>query len=58
MKKDSPAIFRLASKRAGLEASPERCLFVGEDAAERAFAAQAGMKIAASVAAAAQALTN
>ena len=57
MKKDSPVIFRLACQRTGLEAAPERCLFVGEDADERAFAAQAGMRVAASVAAAAKALT-
>jgi FMN phosphatase YigB (HAD superfamily) len=38
--KDSPAIFLLAADRAGAE--PGRCMFVGENAAERDFAEQAG----------------
>jgi hypothetical protein len=33
--KDSPVIFRLAAKRAGLTNTPLRCMFVGEDAGER-----------------------
>jgi beta-phosphoglucomutase-like phosphatase (HAD superfamily) len=40
LKKDSPRIFRLAAARAAVP--PDQCLFVGEDAAERAFARQAG----------------
>lgn len=56
LEKNSPEIFRLACKRAGLEASPQQCLFVGENSSERAFASQAGMEVAASVAAAAQVL--
>jgi len=45
-KKTSDAIFRRAAKRAGLAASPERCLYVGEDPAERNFAAAAGFRVA------------
>jgi Zn-dependent M28 family amino/carboxypeptidase len=41
--KDSPRIFTRAAELAGLAASPQRCLFVGEDSAERAFALAAGM---------------
>jgi hypothetical protein len=40
LRKDSPKIFRLAAERAGK--SPRRCMFVGEDPTERAFAEQAG----------------
>jgi beta-phosphoglucomutase-like phosphatase (HAD superfamily) len=40
LKKDSPKIFRLAAARAAVP--PDQCLFIGEDAAERAFARQAG----------------
>jgi haloacid dehalogenase-like hydrolase len=40
LRKDSPKIFRLAADRAG--EPPRRCIFVGEDPAERAFAEQAG----------------
>jgi len=39
LRKDSPQIFLLAAARAHV--SPQECLFVGEDAAERAFARQA-----------------
>ncbi|HEX2080133.1 MAG TPA: HAD family hydrolase, partial [Longimicrobium sp.] len=46
MTKDSPEIFRLAAARAGAEGNPERCVFVGEDSTERAFAVQAGMRVA------------
>jgi hypothetical protein len=45
MSKDSPRIFLLAAERAGESAS--RCMFVGEDPAERAFAEQAGSMTAA-----------
>lgn len=45
LRKDSPAIFQLAARKAGLEASPEQCLFVGENAEERAFALQAGWQV-------------
>ena len=44
--KDSPKIFRLAAERAGLQANPDACFFVGEDARERSFAAQAGFRVA------------
>ena len=44
--KNSPQIFRLACKRAGVQ--PEHCTFVGEDLGERAFAAEAGLQVAAS----------
>lgn len=44
--KNSPEIFRLAAKMAGFAGEPHRCLFVGEDARERAFAAQAGFRVA------------
>jgi Peptidase family M28 len=43
LKKDSPAIFRQASKIARVR--PQRCMFVGEDATERAFAAESGMGV-------------
>jgi len=46
MEKDSPEIFRLACRRAGLDARPERCLFVGDDERERQFASEAGMQVA------------
>src|SRR5258708_21295972 len=42
--KDSPRIFTKAAELAGLAASPQRCLFVGEDSSERAFALSAGMR--------------
>ena len=38
LKKDSPKIFRLACRQAGFGDAPQRCLFVGESSAERAFA--------------------
>jgi len=41
--KSQPAFFRLARDRAGLPA--DRCLFVGEDAGERAVAASAGLLV-------------
>ena len=44
LRKDSPAIFRLAAARAGVTAG--ECVFVGENAAERGFARQAGMAAA------------
>jgi bacterial leucyl aminopeptidase len=57
MLKDSPEIFLLACRRAGLEGKARRGLFVGESESERKFASEAGMQVAASPAAAAQALT-
>src|SRR5262249_44302100 len=45
LEKNSPEIFRLATSRAGLAATPQLCLFVGESAHERDFAAQAGMEV-------------
>lgn len=44
--KTSSAIFRRAARQADLVASPERCLYVGEDPAERDFAAAAGLRVA------------
>lgn len=44
--KDSPDIFRLAAKKAGLADKPEMCLFVGEDPRERSYAAQVGFRVA------------
>jgi FMN phosphatase YigB (HAD superfamily) len=41
---DSPEIFALAAKRAGLATLPDRCIYVGEDSLKRAFARQAGMR--------------
>jgi len=43
--KNSPAIFVRATELAGRAATPETCLFVGEDAVERGFAMQAGMRV-------------
>ncbi|MGX1008012.1 hypothetical protein AB7M74_001872 [Bradyrhizobium japonicum] len=43
--KSSAAIFRLAAERAGLATDPRRCLFVGEDASERASALDAGWSV-------------
>lgn len=45
--KDSPEIFRLACQRAERAATPQRCMFVGENTSERKFAAEAGMAVAA-----------
>jgi FMN phosphatase YigB (HAD superfamily) len=45
LRKDSPEIFLLAAARAGV--APHECLFVGENPAERGFAAQAGFLVAA-----------
>jgi bacterial leucyl aminopeptidase len=43
--KDSPEIFRHAAEQAGHSATPERCLFVGEDRDERGYA-EAGFRVA------------
>jgi bacterial leucyl aminopeptidase len=43
--KEIAEIFRRAAKRAGLEASPARNLFVGEDADERQVAVSAGWQV-------------
>lgn len=43
--KDSPRIFAKAAELAGLGTSPRRCMFVGEDSTERAFALAAGMRV-------------
>jgi leucyl aminopeptidase len=45
LKKDSPQIFLAAAARAGEEHDPASCLFVGEDVAERAHAAAAGLRV-------------
>ena len=44
LKKDSPAIFRVAAQRAGLTDVPQACLFVGDDETERGFAIDAGLQ--------------
>jgi hypothetical protein len=44
LEKDSPEIFRLAVQRAGLAGMPQACLFVGEEATERGFAIDAGLR--------------
>jgi hypothetical protein len=44
--KSSPEIFRLAAERAGMAGTPRNCLFVGEDAKERATALDAGWTVA------------
>jgi bacterial leucyl aminopeptidase len=44
--KDSPEIFRRAAEQAGHSATPERCLYVGENRAERAYALEAGFRVA------------
>jgi bacterial leucyl aminopeptidase len=56
--KDSPEIFRRACTAAGLGGEPERCLYVGEDEAERGVAASAHLRVAASVAEVAEALSH
>jgi len=43
--KDSPEIFKLAAQRAGLVATPQHCMFVGEDSRERGFALDAGFLV-------------
>lgn len=43
-RKDSPEIFKIAVVSAGFASCPEECIFVGEDAAERPFAEEAGMR--------------
>ncbi|MBD2564832.1 MULTISPECIES: M20/M25/M40 family metallo-hydrolase [Nostoc] len=44
--KDSSEIFRLAATQAELRATPDRCLFVGEDSKERSYAIEAGWRVA------------
>jgi hypothetical protein len=44
--KDSPDIFRRAAEQAGNFATPERCLYVGEDRDERSYALEAGFRVA------------
>ncbi len=44
--KDSPAIFRRAATQADLSATPQQCLFVGEDSKERFYALEAGWRVA------------
>ena len=44
--KVSPEIFRRAAERAGNYATPERCLYVGEDRDERSYALEAGFCVA------------
>jgi hypothetical protein len=45
LKKDSPQIFRYAAALAGLGDATQQCLFVGEDARERGYALDAGMRV-------------
>jgi leucyl aminopeptidase len=44
--KNSPEIFRRAAERAGHSASPERCVYIGEDRDERGYALEAGFRVA------------
>ena len=44
--KDSPEIFRRGAEQAGHSATPERCLYVGEDRDERRYALEAGFRVA------------
>jgi hypothetical protein len=44
-RKDNPGIFSSAVEKAGA-ASADQCVFVGEDASERQFATQAGLRVA------------
>ena len=45
LRKDSAAIFARAAQLAELGGTPEQCLYVGEDSAERGFAMQAGLHV-------------
>jgi FMN phosphatase YigB (HAD superfamily) len=56
--KDSPEIFVHACTAAGLGGEPERCLYVGEDEDERGVAVSAHLRVAASVAEVAEALSR
>jgi FMN phosphatase YigB (HAD superfamily) len=56
--KNSPEIFQLACRRAGLKSQLQHCLFVGEDANERNFARAAGCQVAASLEAALEPLEH
>jgi FMN phosphatase YigB (HAD superfamily) len=56
--KDSPEIFRQACTAAGLGGEPEHCLYVGEDEDERGVAVSANLRVAASVADVAEALSR
>jgi bacterial leucyl aminopeptidase len=44
--KDSPEIFRRAAEQTGNAATPERCVYVGEDREERSYALEAGFRVA------------
>ena len=44
--KNSPDIFRRAAEQAGHTATPERCVYVGEDRDERSYALEAGFRAA------------
>ena len=44
--KNSPEIFRRAAQQAGHYATPERCVYVGEDRDERSYALEAGFRVA------------
>ena len=44
--KDSPEIFRRAAEQAGHSATPERCLYIGENRGERGYALEAGFRVA------------
>ena len=44
LEKNSPEIFRVAAERAGPAATPQACLFVGENETERGFASDAGLR--------------
>ena len=44
LRKDSPRVFERAAEKAGLADDPERCIFVGENLEEGAFAQEAGFR--------------
>jgi hypothetical protein len=46
LQKDAPEIFSRAVELAGLADQPQNCVFVGEDADERGYALEAGLRVA------------
>ncbi len=44
--KNSPEVFGRAAQQAGHSATPERCVYVGEDRDERSYALEAGFRVA------------
>ena len=43
--KNSPEIFRRAAEQAGHSATPERCLYIGENREERSYALEVGFRV-------------